>query len=213
MSLERNHFNSVCAPVISLKDKLAFLLGYFEVCFSHLRAVWNGDCMVMDEADESQTSSCVSLPSSAGQILHHTWTTTTLHPTPARAPPPHTHPMHSSQGVLLAPTRAILLDPPGPTSQASRVTKAIPSMDGRTRLHLQDQSMQMGLKTQVSLAAAVPCHRDPFWLANMWVHADLDVTWLPVSDPHRDRGGGGGGLLEGAIVDSLFSCLLLLLCL
>lgn len=156
VSLKRNHFNSVYAPVIGLKDALAFLLGYFEVCFSHLRAVWNGDCMVVDEADKSQTNSCVCLPSSAGQILHHTWTTTTLHPTLARAPLPHTHPMHSSQGVLLAPTQAILLDPPGPTSQASQVTKAIPSMDGRTRLRLQDQSMQMGLKTQVSLAAMVP---------------------------------------------------------
>ncbi|PKU40465.1 cysteine-rich and transmembrane domain-containing protein 1 [Limosa lapponica baueri] len=59
--------------------------------------------------------------------------------------------MHSNQVVLLAHTQAIPPDPLGHTSQASQVIKVIRSMDGKMHLHrLQDQCMQMGLKTQGS---------------------------------------------------------------
>lgn len=74
--------------------------------------------------------------------------------------------MHNNRVVLLAHTQAILLDLLGHTSQASQVIKVIPNMDGKTHLRLQDQCMQMGLKTQVFIAAVVHCNRDPFWLAN-----------------------------------------------
>ena len=117
--------------------------------------------------------------------------------------------MHSNRVVLLARTQAILLDLLGRTSQASQVIKVIPSMDGKMHLRLQDQCMQMGLKTQVCLGAMVQCNRDPFWLANARVHVDLEVIWLPVSGSNGP--GGGGDLFEVAILfiacfPALFCC-------
>lgn len=81
----------------------------------------------------------------------------------ARAQMPHIHHIPSNQadrqGLTLATHQGLW----GNIQQVSRPTKAIPSMDGRTPLRLQDQSMQMDLRTPVMFAAGVElCWRQEF---------------------------------------------------
>ncbi|XP_068815696.1 cysteine-rich and transmembrane domain-containing protein 1 isoform X2 [Struthio camelus] len=56
--------------------------------------------------------------------------------------------MHNNQVVLQAHTQVIHLGLLDLISQVNQAIKVIRSMDGKMHLHLQDQSMQMGLKTQ-----------------------------------------------------------------